>query len=366
MDEDYEEEQEDEGGEEEPVQDDHVLEALPQNQAWDNWHGYGGYWGPDGWACTTDPTKEEKVEVEKNEETVEVEKNEETVEVEKKEETVEVEKKEETVEVEKKEETVEVEQKEKKKDSPTRRHSTKRPASPSLGLTAVPPFEKKDIPVKWGPIKNASAALSIFKQSQGYKEKENNPDEEQPRVSWWDTDYVNTIADMTVAEKIRVVQEFTTFSRFLNWRPQQLSEETWTSLTDIANLVFKYGAVDSAEIVRHLKQSTTPDVPPDSLRGLKSLRDMSKEQCTKLVYWLNGQDHRATFENYGQKSMFYRTMLNDALWPEVLAAHSLVWDWWLESPQLVFNYIRGENWKPFVKWFQPDPVGMAQVHACLS
>ena len=187
---------------------------------------------------------------------------------------------EEKVGVEKKVEVV----KDKKKPSPTRRHSVKGPPSPGLGLTDVPPLEKKDIPVKWGPIKNASAALSIFKQSQGYNEedkKEKTSDEGQ--VSWWDDDYSNMIEDMTVAEKIRVVMEFTTMSRLMNWRPPQLSESTWTSLTDIANLVFNHRLVDSAEIARYLKQSAALDYPPASLKGLDCLKDMNMDQCTKLV-----------------------------------------------------------------------------------
>ena len=358
------EESQGEGGEEESLQDDQVLE---ENQDWDNWHGYGGYWGPGGWVCTTGPTKEEKVEVEKNEKFL----------VEKKENKGEVDKAEKKGKVEKTEEKAEVEQKEEKKASPTRRHSTKRPASPCLALTYVPPFEKKDIPVKWGPIKNASAALSIFKQSQGYDETnaqqekdedmnvEDKKDEGAPRVSWWDNDYVNKIPEMTVAEQIRVVQEFTTMSRLLSWKPPQLPETTWTALTDIANLVFNYGVIDSATIVRHLKQSTVPDVPPATLKGLKALRDMNMEQCTALVYWLNGKDDRKSFESYGQTSSFYRTMLNDALWPEVLAVRSLIWDYLMESPQIIFKYIHGENWEVFVTWFQPDPVDVAQDCNCV-
>ena len=317
--------------------------------------------------------EKEMVEVEPEEEQVEEQEkeplggqHEEAVEVQQEEEQMEVEQEEEKMEVEQDEEKMKVEEKveEKKKPSPTRRHSVKRPPSPSLGLTDVPPFEKKDIPVKWGPIKNASAALSIFKKSQGHEEKDYTKEETgEARVSWWDDNYINMIEDMTVAEKIRVVMEFTSMSRLLNWRPPQLSESTWASLTDIANLVFNYGLVDSAEIVRYLKQSATLDFPSLSLKGLSTLRDMNMEQCTKLAHWLNGQDDRETFERIGQKSMFYRTMLEEAHWPEVLAVRSLIWDYWLESPQLIFKYIRGESWETFVKWFRRVLDKQAQVRA---
>lgn len=365
------------GEEEAPVDD--GLVPPPDDQGWDGWYGWYGYGGGyGGWDSATDPTKEENAEAEEQEEEMEEEQveeqekeplggqHEEAVEVQQEEEQMEVEQEEEKMEVEQDEEKMKVEEKveEKKKPSPTRRHSVKRPPSPSLGLTDVPPFEKKDIPVKWGPIKNASAALSIFKKSQGHEEKDYTKEETgEARVSWWDDNYINMIEDMTVAEKIRVVMEFTSMSRLLNWRPPQLSESTWASLTDIANLVFNYGLVDSAEIVRYLKQSATPDFPPLSLKGLSTLRDMNMEQCTKLAHWLNGQDDRETFERIGQKSMFYRTMLEEAHWPEVLAVRSLIWDYWLESPQLIFKYIRGESWETFVKWFRRVLDKQAQVRA---
>ena len=100
------------------------------------------------------------------EETAEVEEHEEeAAEVEQEEEKMEVE--EEKVEVENKVEVV----KDKKKPSPKRRHSVKGPPSPGLGPTDVPPLDKKDIPVKWGPIKNASAALSISNKAKATMRK---------------------------------------------------------------------------------------------------------------------------------------------------------------------------------------------------
>ena len=233
-----------------------------------------------------------------------------------------------------------------------RRHSRKKPEEGSSGLT-VTPAEKKDLPVKWGPIKNLQAALKLFRNSGPASEKQSekgleNPKEtddtikeEKPTVTWWDEDMIASIPGMTIAEKIRLVLEFPTLEKLEGWRPpqSQLPRLAWHSLLDIANLVFNYAVLEPADIVRHLKEGSVPGSKSVTLKYVEDLRDMTMDQCTSLYQWLTLFVNREMLEKHGPGHAFYSAMLNDKIWSEVVAVHSLVWDWWFESPHTVLMYV---------------------------
>lgn len=350
------------------------------NSDWREWSD--GYWGPDG--CWIPYPEEESREdlwdegkewKEKKEEKYEKEEGKENEKDEAEEGKENDEKEEDAGNENEKDETEEGkenendEPKEEEKDPiPTtrRRRSRKSPPSEDGSGLIASPAEKKELPVKWGPIKNLQAALKLFRNSGSEKEtpkasREDDSKEEKLSVTWWDQDFIDGIPNMTVAEKIRLVMQFPTLAKLEGWKPPQLPRLAWHSLLDIANLVFNYDVMEPAEIVRHLKGGTVPGSRSASLKYLETLRDMSMDQCTMLYQWLTTFENREKLNVDAPHHVFYSAMLDDKLWTEVVAIHSLIWDWWFESPHTVLMYVQGPNWGSFVDTFKRKEVPPKEV-----
>ena len=148
----------------------------------------------------------------------------------------------------------------------------------------------------------------------------------------------------------------TTLEKLEGWRPPQLPRLAWHSLLDIANLVFNYAVLEPADIVRHLKEGSVPGSKSVTLKYVEDLRDMTMDQCTSLYQWLTLFVNREMLEKDGPGHALYSEMLNDKIWSEVVAVHSLVWDWWFESPHTVMMYVQGPNWESFADTFKPKEV----------
>ena len=217
-----------------------------------------------------------------------------------------------------------------------RRHSTKRPETPSAELTP----HRKDLPVKWGPIKNATLALALFQGKES----------PQPLALTSGPDNAD-IANMTLAEQIRFVQEhFKSQEDFLSWEPLgSLNYDLRSILKEIAELLFVFQVTDHSEVVRTLK-----DGAELNLKSANTLQGITVWQCSKLIQWLKGYKDFENLALTGPSTTFYKTSLNEKIWAEVLATHNLMTDWAFDDPKDTMQYINSSHWKPFVALFTKD------------
>ena len=217
-----------------------------------------------------------------------------------------------------------------------RRHSFKRPETPSTELTS----QKKDLPVKWGPIKNATIALALFQGKES----------PLPLALTSGPQHAD-IPNMTLAEQIRFVQEnFKSVEDFLSWEPLgSFSYDLRNTLKEISGLLFELEVTDHAEVVRTLKNGGRLD-----LKGAKTLQGITLWQCSKLLYWLRGYKEFENLVQNGPSTTFYKTSLNEKIWAEVLATHNLMTDWAFDNPKDTMQYINSGDWWPFVAHFTED------------